>query len=364
MARKKKIDSNKPNKIVKKRKVGRPKKRGRKKKYYTSKKKSSKVAKKGFSSNVTYNRVRAILWNNFKDDFPSYRSFISNDTDEQGNKIKGTSIVSKVFSQCKDLDCLDQDIIEIYLQFQNQNSNDDKPILPDDYYDTHYYWELETEDWWAGFDNRVWVVSPMLLTEPDNFLGILGSDKYVDRNGNLIKRKFNPDLGDYIIRGKSARFKEFINFCNSLQREGLVNSSSDVPNWRFVGKEDDEAEVYWNPLLKRWEVRIIICDPFGNVENYGFDPIEPDSDIDSDLILNIVGRTPIEEVPVEETPIEEPRRAGLSKEEIEIRKKELEQEDVRLELEKERSKRIDKLLQKFMDDKIDSDTFERLLKLI
>jgi hypothetical protein len=363
MARKKKIDSDKPNKVVKKRKVGRPKKRGRKKKYYTSKKKSKKVAKKGFSSNITYNRVRSILWTNFKDDFPSYRAFISNVSDEQGNKIKGTSIVSRVFAQCKDLDCLDQDIIEIYLQFKNQNP-DDKPILPDDYFSTHYYWELETEDWWAGFDSRVWVVSPMLLTEPDSFLGILGSDKYVDSNGELIKRKFNPQLGDTIIRGKSTRFKEFINHCNSLQREGLVNSSDDVPNWRFAGEQDDEADVYWNPLLQRWEVRIIICDPFGNVEDYGFDPVEPDAEIDSELILDIVSRKPIEETPVEETPIEEPRRAGLSKEEIEIRKKELEQEDVRLELEKERSKRIDKLLQKFMDDKIDSDTFERLLKLI
>jgi hypothetical protein len=364
MARKKKIDSTKPDKVVKKRKVGRPKKRGRKKKYYTSKKKSNKVAKKGFSSNVTYNRVRAILWSNFKDDFPSYRAFISNATDEEGNKIKGTSIVSQVFAQCKDLDCLDQDIIEIYLQFQNQSPTDDKPILPDDYYDTHYYWELETEDWWAGFDSRVWVVAPMLLTEPDSFLGILGSDKYVDSNGNLIQRKFNPDLGDYIIRGKSARFKEFINFCNSLQREGLINSSDNVPNWRFAGEDDDEAEVYWNPILKRWEVRIIICDPFGNVEDYGFDPIEPDLDIDTDLILDIVQRKPEEEQTDVQTPTEELPRVGLSKEEIEIRKKELEQEDKRIELETQRSKRIDALLQKFMDDKIDAETFERLLKLI
>ena len=86
MARKKKIDSNKPTKVVKKRKVGRPKKRGRKKSYYTPKKKTKKVAKKGFSRNLTYNRVRAVLWANFKDDYPNYRAFISNLTDEEGNK--------------------------------------------------------------------------------------------------------------------------------------------------------------------------------------------------------------------------------------------------------------------------------------
>ena len=68
MARKKKIDSNKPTKVVKKRKVGRPKKRGRKKNYYTPKKKTKKVASKGFSRNLTYNRVRSVLWSNFKDD--------------------------------------------------------------------------------------------------------------------------------------------------------------------------------------------------------------------------------------------------------------------------------------------------------
>ena len=107
MARKKKIESNKPTKVVKKRKVGRPKKRGRKKNYYTPKKKSKKVATKGFSRNLTYNRVRSVLWTNVKEDFPSYRDFISNLTDEEGNKIKGSSIVSQVFAQCKSLDCVD-----------------------------------------------------------------------------------------------------------------------------------------------------------------------------------------------------------------------------------------------------------------
>jgi hypothetical protein len=367
MARKKKIDSNEPKKVVKKKKVGRPKKRGRKKNYYTPKKKSKKVAKKGFSKNLTYNRVRTVLWTNFRDDFPSYRAFISNQSDEQGNKIKGTSIVSQVFAQCKSLDCLDSDIIEIYNQFNNQNPQDEAPILPPDYYDNHYYWELETEDWWSGFDSRIWVVSPMLLTDPDNFLGILGTDKYVDKNGELINRKFDPKKGDYIIRGKSQRFKEFINYCNSLQTQGLIGGSDDVPNWRFVGKEDDSEEVYWNPFTKRWEVRIVICDPFGTIEDYGFIPDEPDLEIDEDLIKGILNKPKpqqaTEEPIQEEKPKEEPK-AGLSKEEIEIKKKELEQEDRRLKLEEQRSERINKLLQKYLDDKIDTETFERLIKLI
>lgn len=363
MARKKKIDSNEPNKVVKKKKVGRPKKRGRKKSYYVPKKKSKKVAKKGFSNNLTYNRVRSVLWLNFKDDFPSYRAFVSSQVDEQGNKIKGTSIVSQVFTQCKSLDCLDSDIIEIYNQFRNQNPEDDKPILPSDYFDNHYYWELETEDWWAGFDDRVWVVAPMLIQDPDNFLGILGSDRYVDANGELLTRRFDGKQGDYVIYGKSVRFKEFISYCNSMQTQGLIGGSDAVPNWRFVGQQDDEADVYWNPFTKRWEVRIVICDPLGTIEDYGFEPNEPDLPLDENLIQDILSKPKPQETIEEITPTEEPR-AGLSKDEIELKKKELEQEDRRLKLEEDRSERINKLLQKYLDDKIDNDTFERLLKLI
>jgi hypothetical protein len=364
MARKKKIDSNKPTKVVKKRKVGRPKKRGRKKSYYTPKKKSKKVAKKGFSRNLTYNRVRAVLWSNFKDDFPNYRAFISNRTDEEGNKIKGTSIVSQVFAQCKSLDCLDSDIIEIYNQFKNQLPDEEnRPILPPDYFDTHYYWELETGDWWSGFDSRVWVVAPMLIQDPDDFLGILGSDRYVDKDGELLNRKFDGKKGDYIIYGKAVRFKEFINYCNSMQSQGILKGSSDVPNWRFVGEDDDEADVYWNPFTKRWEVRIVICDPFGTIEDYGFEPNEPDLELDEGLIKDIINKPKPQEATGEISPTEEPK-TGLSKEEIKIREKELEQEDRRLKLEEERSERINKLLQKYLDDKIDTETFERLLKLI
>ena len=334
MARKKKIDSNEPNKVVKKKKVGRPKKRGRKKSYYVPKKKSKKGAKKGFSNNLTYNRVRSVLWLNFKDDFPSYRAFISNQVDEQGNKIKGTSIVSQVFTQCKSVDCLD-------------------------------YWELETEDWWTGFDDRVWVVAPMLIQDPDNFLGILGSDRYVDANGQLLNRRFDGRQGDYIINGKAVRFKEFINHCNQMQSQGLTDASGVVPNFRFTGESEeiDDTEVYWNPFTKRWEVKIVICEPNGDINDYDFDPKEPDAGFDDVLIQDILNRTNTQEIPEEIIPTEEPR-AGLSKDEIEIKKKELEQEDRRLKLEEDRSERINKLLQKYLDDKIDSETFERLLKLI
>jgi hypothetical protein len=167
------------SKSNKKRKVGRPKKRGRKKKYYKPKKKrkATAQARKGFGSNVSYNRVRALLWREFKQDFESYRDFISNRTDEDGNKIKGTSIVSQVYNECKSVDCTDEDILIIYRQFKEQSKGEPPYPLPFDYFIAHPYWELHTENWWDGMDERIWVYSPMLLAPPSTFLGVLGEDR-------------------------------------------------------------------------------------------------------------------------------------------------------------------------------------------
>lgn len=353
---------------IKKRKVGRPKKRGRKKVYYKPKKKKKQSKQKGFSSNTTYNRVRQVLWQNYKDDFVSYRAFISNQRDENGNPIKGTSIVSQVFAQCKSLECLDDDILEIYRQFRNQNPNDEPPVLPNDYFDTHYYWELITEDWWAGFDERIWVVSPMLLFDPDNFLGVLGSDRQVDANDQLLQRRFNAQIGDRLIEGKAKRFKEFVDYCNQLQSEGFIVGSNDVPHWRFTGESEelDDTEVYWNPITRRWEIKIVICEITGDIESYDFDPKEPDAEIDEDLIKSILSKpkeTPTEE-PIQKPEEPEEPRGKLSKEEIELRKIELEQEDKRLKLEEKKSQRKDKLLERYLDGKIDEKTFMEMLKLI
>ena len=356
---------------IKKRKVGRPKKRGRKKVYYKPKKKKKSTKRKGFSSNTTYNRVRQVLWQNYKDDFVSYRAFISNQRDENGNPIKGTSIVSQVFAQCKSLECLDDDILEIYRQFRNQNPNDEPPVLPDDYYDIRYYWELITEDWWAGFDERIWVVSPMLLFDPDNFLGVLGSDRQVDANDQLLQRRFNAQQGDRLIEGKAKRFKEFVDYCNQLQAEGLIVGSQDVPRWRFTGESEeiDDTEVYWNPFTNRWEIKIVICEPNGDINNYDFDPKEPDAPIDEEEINRILGRQIPAERPAEIgqqeiLDFDEQPPARLSQAEIRIRERELQIEEERLELEKAKSKRADALMNQFIKGKINAKTLEKLLKLI
>ena len=186
MAKKEGRGKDEPKKV---RKVGRPKKRGRKKKYYKpkikGKSKSAKV-KKAYAHNVTYNRVRQVIWENYKEDFPSYRVFIANKVDADGNKIKGSSIVSVVFRECKSLDCNDEDILAIYRQFRTQTKDEDVPLVPDSYFDPHGYWELITVNFWDGMDERLWVVSPMLLIDPDYFLGILGEDRYVNKDGEPI----------------------------------------------------------------------------------------------------------------------------------------------------------------------------------
>ena len=67
-----------------------------------SKSKSSKKTqtKKRFSS-TNYHHVRSLLWKRYKDYYDSYQEFIKNDVDENGKPIRGTSLVSQVYNNCK-----------------------------------------------------------------------------------------------------------------------------------------------------------------------------------------------------------------------------------------------------------------------
>jgi hypothetical protein len=375
----------KPSKSTQKpkKKVGRPKKRGRKKKYYTPKSKAKKNAiKKGFSSNVTYNRVRSVLWENHKDDFPSYRSFISSKVDENGKRIKGSSIVSVVFNECKSLECNDDDILAIYRQLKQSKKDDNPPIIPDDFYNPQGYWRLITDDYWDGLDERLWVVSPQLLVDPDFFLGILGEDRYVDENNNPIpyNEYIKPNSKGRIVNGKKIRFQEFVNYCNRLQIQKLLEGSENVPHFKFAGLTDDDRNTYWSDVNNRWEVRIVICDSIGDtvdelgdVLDYGFIPSETDQDIDVDLIETIKQRKPetpkTTETPKTELPSETDKKLELKKIEAEIEKSKAEQEKAKAEQEKAkadalRSEKQLKLIDKFVSGDLSKEDLERLLKLI
>lgn len=271
---------------TKKRPVGRPKKRGRKKKYYKKKtnKKKAVNSSKGFGSNTSYNRVRALLWKNHKNEFVSYHDFISNQIDDNGKKIKGTSIVSQVYSECKSLECTDADILTIYTQFQSQEKGE-IPLLPSDYYEPRPYFELATEDLWDGLDHRLWIFSPMLLSPPPTFLGILGEDRCVDKNGTPLDKALkdcDSEKGERIILGKKTLFSPFINYCNQFQQLKIYTTSEDVPHIKFIGKTNEEPDPYWNEGLGRWEIQIVPCMPDGSIYNYDFNPTDSDPIIPED----------------------------------------------------------------------------------
>jgi len=336
MAKKKGANKDESKKV---RKVGRPKKRGRKKKYYkpksTRSKKEVKV-KSTYAHNVTYNRVRQVIWENYKTDFPSYRDFISNKTDAQGNKIKGSSIVSIVFKECKSLECNDEDILAIYRRYRGGDIDEDAPLVPDDYFEPRGYWELLTTNFWDGMDERLWVVSPMLLIDPDYFLGILGEDRYVNEENEPIPydEYVKDKKKNRVLLGKKYRFQEFVNYGNELQLQKLLEGSDSVPHFRFAGQTDDEEDrqAYWNDLLKRWEIRVIIVTPNNELEDYGFNPSEPDEPIDEDLINKIKDKTGVE-TPVEPSKITD-KEVELEKAKAETKKAEAEIERAKAEQEK------------------------------
>jgi len=269
----------------KKRRVGRPKKRGRKplkKKSLKSKKISVNNSKKGFGTALTYNRVRKILWENYKQDFVSYKEFISSQYDENGNKIKGSSIASRVYAECKSQDCLEEDVINIYLQL-NQ-SKDEIPLLPAEYYVEQNYWKLITEDWSLGMPNNLWVVSPMLLSNPDYFLGVLWENRYFADGEEIDKKEYEEfykkkEKQLKVIDGYKNRFQPFLDHCNQIQIQ-FPEYDSYVAYWKFIGKEDNPKQPYWNEQLKRWEIEIIICTPSGDRNNYDFEPNEDEFDVE------------------------------------------------------------------------------------
>lgn len=344
----------------KKRKRGRPKKRGRKKKYYKPKKKrKSTQSRKGFGSNVSYNRVRSLLWKEFKNDFASYRDFISNDVDANGNKIKGTSIVSQVYSQCKDIECSDDDILSIYSQFKAQDKEGGVPLVPEQYFfaDDNPYWTLLTENIWDGFDDRVWIYSPMLLNEPPYFLAILGEDRCIDKKTNQIAdiNKCDDKENYKYVRGNKWRFQAFVDYCNELQR--LYQDEMDsmtVPHFKLQGKEGNEFEPYWNDEMNRWEVELVPCEPDGTPNDYGFDPTLLAPEIPDDFTLP----EPSEPQPPSEPEEPAPETAQIEKQ-IELEKEKQKTIEKQIEADKVRAKT--KILDLFAQGKIDKDEMMLLL---
>jgi len=373
MAKKKKDtkpSSKKSDKPKKKRRVGRPKKRGRPKKSYAKKKKKreqqakvtkskqrskSKAGNQGFASNTDYNRVRKVLWEKFKFEYDSYLDFIRNEVDSNGNPIKGSNIVSRVYEECKDLQCTDNDIIRIYETVQEQAKDDGTPVLPQ-YLFSHFdnfYWHLTLETrMWEGFDERVWVKSPMLLKDPDFFLGIHGSDRRVRQKDGTYK----------LIKGKWIRFRSVVNYLNRLLKH-MKYDSGRAPCFKF-GSYDEDGDfrpvVQWNDDLKRWEVELVLTDADGNINDFGYDPetegkTQP---IPDEIIEEVTTEEEPEEAPEEQVE-EEPEEEKEDAETIKART-----EEIRTQT---KARMIEVITKRFEDGKITLDEYlsaiERIDKL-
>lgn len=292
MAKKKKDSEEKKKPVKKKRKVGRPKKRGRKKKYYKPKKKRKKKSqsqRRGYGTNSTYNRVRRLLWATYKENYPSYRDFISNETDADGKKIKGTNISSRVYAECKDLDCTDEDIIQIYIGITGGGIGDggdfdgeqgEPPLIPDELFNPQPYWTLVTENFYDGLDERLFLVSPMLLNLPPFFRAIMGEDRCVNENNEIVDINLCEEEGNRLVRGKKWRFQPFVNWCNYLMSLLDDVESPQVPHWKFIGNEENPFSPYWSEVNQRWEIEVVPCinDAEATIYNWDFDPsnLEPE----------------------------------------------------------------------------------------
>lgn len=330
MAKKKKdTDKSKNKPVKKKRGRGRPKKRGRPRKYYKPKKRKKKSSKaqqrKGFGSNASYNRVRSLLWSTFKNDFISYRDFISNKVDESGNKIKGSSIPSQVYDECKDVQCTDDDIIQIYLSIKGQDQEGDIPLIPEVFFNPNPYWTLITENIYDALDERLWLVSPMLLNEPPFFLGILGEDRCVDKDNKTVDLSRCDEEGNKFVQGKKYRFKPFVDYCNQMQTKSDIQLDSySAPHWKFIGQGENEQQAYWNDINKRWEVQVVPCMEDGTIESYKFDPSDLSPELPDDF-----------ELPLPEEKTEEPEEVIPSIEQAKIEQIEKTGKLERLEKKKE-----------------------------
>lgn len=286
---------------VKKRKVGRPKKRGRprkrknkpkpkaegvfpKKRRYKKSKQSDKIKNRGFATSG-YNRIRKLIWLNFKSDFTSYRQFISNTVDENGNSIHGTNVSSRIYAKCKSIDenCTDEQILNIYeLERKQKEEKYPKPMTMQITWETEFpFWSLHTDhNMFRFFDKRVWINAPMILREPFSFQAVnaFESIEEVNENGEIIIKHPVKD-----------RFLDFIRHCNNVVAADPELENDPYPPNVVFGYEGEQGEIIkdirWNEKTQRWETDLLIIGLDGGIYNWGYNPYDSESVIIEDLIL-------------------------------------------------------------------------------
>lgn len=272
------------------RKVGRPKKRGRKK---AAKSRSSK----GFATNK-YSHIRSLIWKTHRSDFRSWA-----DT---------AKLASEVYADCKLLqDCSDEDILGYYLE--RRGYKDRIPAEPEIavslYTEPQFYWEFSNLPLKAS-PRYLWVVSPMLLPAPAEFLAI------------------NYDY--------KKHFREFVQWCNLKMRQAGIKDTDQEGFPMFILSKPN-----WNFDKKRWETEVFSCDAAGNRFDYGFEPTGDISE-DGDLLLpgeavDLGVPTVIAPTAPKEAPEDATVKAERQRLEIESLKLKLKADQQRLEIEKMRA---------------------------
>ncbi len=193
----------------------------------------------GFSSN-NFNYIRSLIWKTYKQDFKNYSDpeFIRK--------------VNSIYYDCKALgvDCSDEIIFEKY----NLIKADEKrplPFIEPELFNPQVYYLIKDVAF-NIFAPYLWIVSPMIIPKPSEFLAV----NYFDKNGDSFK-------------GYSSTFREWVDWCNTTLRNqyGSTYGSEVVEMYfRFI------PPVY-NEILRRWESEIVICTPSGQVYDFGYKPI-------------------------------------------------------------------------------------------
>lgn len=210
------------------------------KKKPSKKKKLGRPRKKrlGFSSN-NFNYIRSLLWKNYKSDFKGYH-----DPEFIGK-------VNEVFNECRGFDneCTDEFIMERYELIRGEEDKRPAPIIDEDLLNPKPYYEIKDVefDLIAATFPYLWIVSPMILPAPSEF---------------IITKIYDKQKDSY------KHFREWVDWCNENMRERYGNEIN-----------SEEIEIYfrftpstYNFQKKRWETNIYICNGDGSINDFGFVP--------------------------------------------------------------------------------------------
>jgi hypothetical protein len=188
----------------------------------------------GFSSN-NFNYIRALLWKTHKQDFKGYfdPDFIRK--------------VNAIYYDCKAIgsDCTDEIIDKKYNSIKIDERRP-KPFIDPELFNPQVYYNIKDVEF-DTFPSYLWIVSPMLMANPSEFLVV----NYFDKNGNKT--------------GYYNTFKEWVDWCNNAVNNNLTNQYDEI-HFKFIPPEYDE-------VLRRWYTVIAICTGSGQIYDFGFTPV-------------------------------------------------------------------------------------------